>query len=153
LFGQLAKVRVIVDLADQVSKVTACGWNAIDGAEVKGEVTSGTNLGLGSGRDGKAVLEEALESRTEHLGHVAVATDAEAQALAEAAFDLRARRFVRAEGITEGNPNLRVGTNVTLTGISAQFDNTFYVVRACHLYDLQHGYRTDFSAECAYLGN
>jgi phage protein D len=153
LFGQLAKVRVIADLADQVSKVTACGWNAANGAKVKGEATSGSNLGPGSGRDGKAVLEEALESRGEHLGHMAVGTDAEAQAVAEAAFDLRARRFVRAEGTTEGNPQLRVGTHVTLTGINPQFDNTYYVVRACHLYDLQQGYRTEFSAECAYLGN
>lgn len=153
LFGQLAKVRVIADLADQVSKVTACGWNARDGAKVKGETGSGTNLGPGSGRDGKAALEDALESRAEHLGHVAVGTDAEAQAVAEAAFDLRARRFVRAEGIAEGNPQLRVGTNVRLTGVSTQFDNTYYVVRACHVYDLQQGYRTEFSAECAYLGH
>ena len=152
LFGQLATVRVIADLADQVSKVTSGGWNAKDGAKVKGEAASGTNLGPGSGREGKAVLEEALESRAEHLGHVAAGTDAEAQALAEAAFDLRARRFVRAEGTTEGNPQLRVGTHVTLTGISPQFDNTYYVVRACHLYDLRQGYRTEFSAECAYLG-
>jgi len=151
LFGQLAKVRVIADLADQVSKVTAGGWNAKDGAKVKGEAGSGTHLGPGSGRNGKSVLEDALKSRSEHIGHVAVATDSEAQAVAEAAFDLRARRFVRAEGTTEGNAQLRVGTNVTLTGISPQFDNTYYVVRACHLYDLQTGYRTEFSAECAFL--
>jgi phage protein D len=154
LFGQLARVRVIADLADQVSAVTTCGWNAQDGAAVKGEATAGTHLGPGRGRDGKALLEEeALESRSEHLGQMAVATTEEAQAVAEAAFDLRARRFVRAEGTAEGNPQLRVGTHVTLTGISPQFDNTYYVVRACHLYDLQQGYRTDFSAECAYLGN
>ncbi|MBE0623303.1 MAG: phage late control D family protein [Burkholderiales bacterium] len=153
LFGQLARVRVIADLADQVSKVTAGGWNAKDGVKVKGEAAAGTNLGPGSGRAGKALLEQALENRAEHLGHIAVGSDAEAQALSEAAFDLRARRFVRAEGTAEGNPRLRVGTHVTLTGISAQFDNTYYVVRASHLYDLQQGYRTDFSAECAYLGN
>lgn len=153
LFGQLARVRVIADLADQVSSITAGGWNAQDGAAVKGKASAGSNLGPGRGRDGKAVLEEALESRSEHLGHLAVATDQEAQAVAESAFDLRARRFVRAEGTTEGNPQLRVGTHVTLTGINPQFDNTYYVVRACHLYDLRQGYRTDFSAECAYLGN
>ncbi len=153
LFGQLAKVRVIADLADQVSKVTAGGWNAHSGAKVRGEAGCGTHLGPGSGRDGKSVLEQALESRAEHLGHAAVDTDAEAQALAEAAFDLRARRFVRAEGTAEGNPRLRVGTHLTLTGVSPQFDNTYYVVRASHLYDLQQGYRTEFSAECAYLGS
>ncbi len=153
LFGQLARVRVIADLADQVSSITTRGWHAGNGVSVKGEATSGTHLGPGSGRDGKAVLEDVLTSRSEHLGHMAVATDEEAQAVAEAAFDLRARRFVRAEGTAEGNAQLRVGTHVTLTGISPQFDNTYYVARACHLYDLQQGYRTEFSAECAYLGN
>jgi phage protein D len=151
LNGQLARVRVIADLADQVSKVTAGGWNAKDGAKVKGEASSGTHLGPGSGRDGKSVLEDALKSRSEHIGHVAVATDAEAQAVAEAAFDLRARRFVRAEGSTEGNAKLRVGSYLTLKGVGPQFDNTYYVVRACHVYDLQQGYRTEFSAECAFL--
>jgi phage protein D len=151
LNGQLARVRVIADLADQVSKVTAGGWNARDGAKVKGEASSGTHLGPGSGRDGKSVLEDALKSRSEHIGHVAVATDAEAQAVAEAAFDLRARRFVRAEGSTEGNAKLRVGSYLTLKGVGPQFDNTYYVVRACHVYDLQQGYRTEFSAECAFL--
>jgi phage protein D len=153
LFGQLAKVRVIADLADQVSAITTCGWHAGNGAKVKGEATSGTNLGPGRGRDGKAVLNAAFASRAEHLGHLAVGSDDEAQAVAEAAFDLRARRFVRAEGTAEGNPKVRIGAHVTLTGINPQFDNTYYVVRACHLYDLQQGYRTDFSAECAYLGN
>ena len=152
LFGQLARVRVIADLAEQVSSVTTCGWNARDGSPVKGEASGSTNPGPGRGRDGKALLEQALDSRSEHFGHIAVATDEEAQAVAEAAFDLRARRFVRAEGTAEGNPQLRVGTHVSLTGISPQFDNTYYVVRACHLYDLQQGYRTDFSAECAFLG-
>jgi phage protein D len=153
LFGQLAKVRVIADLADQVTTVTTRGWNAQAGAAVTGEAANGTHLGPGRGRDGKSGLEEVLEARNEHFGHMAVATDAEAQAVAEAAFDLRARRFVRAEGTAEGNPKLRVGAHVTLTGINPQFDNTYYVVRACHLYDLRQGYRTDFSAECAYLGN
>jgi phage protein D len=153
LFGQLAKVRVIADLANQVSKITAGGWNPTDGAKVNGEANAGAHLGPGTGRDGKSVLEEALDSRAEHIGHIAVASDAEARAVAEAGFDLRARRFVSAEGTAEGNPRLRVGTNVTLTGVSPQFNNTYYVVRACHLYDLQQGYRTEFSAECAYLGS
>ncbi len=153
LFGQLAKIRVTADLADQVSTVTTCGWNATDGAAVKGEATTGTHLGPGQGRDGKSVLEDVLDSRSEHLGQMAVASDAEAQAVAEAAFDVRARRFVRAEGTAEGNPQLRVGTHVSLTGVGPLFDNTYYVVRACHLYDLRQGYRTDFCAECAYLGS
>ena len=72
--------------------------------------------------------------------------------MAQAAFDRRARRFVRAHGLAEGNPRLRVGCSVRLMGISEQFDNTYQVVQAFHLFDQQAGYRTEFKAECAFLG-
>ena len=153
LYGQLGRARVTADLADQVTEVTVRGWNAADGAAVEGRATSGTHLGPGSGRDGKAVLTATFGARSEHLGHLAVATDDEARAVAEAAFDQRARRFVRVDATAEGNARLRVGTQVRLSGLDARFDNAYYVIRTSHLYDLKQGYRTDFGAECAYLGN
>jgi Bacteriophage probable baseplate hub protein len=152
LYGQLSRARVLADLADQVTRSTARGWNAADGAAVDGTATSGTHLGPGSGRDGAAVLRDALDERAEHVGHVAVATRDEAQAVAEAAYDVRARRFVTVDGTCEGNSKLRVGAHVTLSSLMPEFDNTYYVVSACHLFDLRQGYRTDFRAECAFIG-
>jgi phage protein D len=152
LYSQLARARVIADLADQVTRSTARGWNAADGAAVEGAATGGTHLGPGRGREGAALLRETLDERAEHVGHLAVATRDEAQAVAEAAYDLRARRFVTVEGTAEGNAQLRVGAHVTLSDLNAQYDNTYYVVRACHLFDVHQGYRTDFRAECAFLG-
>jgi uncharacterized protein len=152
LYGQLSRARVIADLADQVTRSTARGWNAADGAAVDGTAMSGTHLGPGSGRDGAAVLRDALDERAEHVGHVAVATRDEAQAVAEAAYDVRARRFVTVDGTCEGNSKLRVGAHVTLSSLMPEFDNTYYVVSACHLFDLRQGYRTDFRAECAFIG-
>lgn len=72
--------------------------------------------------------------------------------MAAAAFDQRARRFVRLDGVAEGNARLRVGTHVEVSGLSPRFDNTYYVVEARHRYDLQTGYRTEFVGECAWLG-
>jgi phage protein D len=146
LYSQLARARAMADLADQLTKSTSRGWNAADGVEVEGEAASGTHLGPGRGREGASLLREALDERAEHIGHLAVGTREEAQAVAEAAYDLRARRFVTVEGTAEGNAELRVGAHVTLSGLNAQFDNTYYVVR-CY-----QGYRTDFRAECAFLG-
>jgi phage protein D len=82
-----------------------------------------------------------------------VATDAEAKAVAEAAFDLRARRLVTLEGITEGNAQLRVGAHCRITGVDRRFENIYYVVGVCHRYDVHEGYRSEFRAECAYLGD
>ena len=148
----LRSINVCADLAEQVTSVSVRGWNVSDGSAVKAELRRGTNLGPGSGRAGSAVLSQTLGDRPENIGNFAVGQQDEAQALAEAAFDRRARRFVRATGVTEGNPNLRVGVHLTLTGLGTRFDNEYYVASTRHCYDLQEGYRTEFVAECAYVG-
>jgi Bacteriophage probable baseplate hub protein len=152
MFSQLARARVTADLSAQVTAVTVRGWNAKDGNPVKAEATSGTHLGPGSGKEGAALLRDAYGERSEHIGHHAVASDDEATALTAAAYDQRARRFVRIDGTAEGNARLRVGCHVAISGLGAPWDNTYYVVRACHIYDVREGYRTDFLAECAFLG-
>jgi phage protein D len=151
LYGQLIRVRVLADLAGQATKVTAAGWDAEKG-ERTAATSEGLNLGPGSGRTGAQIFEEALGERSEHIGHLAATTSAEATELANAAFDQRARAFVRLEATAEGNPALRIGTHVNISGVSARFDNTYYVTRACHRFNLREGYRTLFNAECAYLG-
>jgi phage protein D len=149
--GQLARVRVTADLAHQATAVTVAGWNATAGSAIKGQASALANPGPGQGRSGLQWARDVYGERSEHLASPAVMTAEEADAVAQAALDQRARRFLRAEGLTEGNARLRVGTSVNLSGISAQFDNTYYVVRACHLFDMAAGYRTEFTAECPFL--
>jgi phage protein D len=153
LYGQLARARVLADLAHQATGVTVAGWNPTQGSAVSGEASGLTHAGPGEGTSGAEALQQAFGTRSEHLGQPAVTSDDEARAYAEAAFDQRARRFVRAEGVAEGNPALRVGTRVRLTGLGPQFSNTYLVVLARHLFDMRQGYRTEFEAQCAYLGH
>lgn len=149
----LVDVRVVADLADQVSEITVTGWDSAQGARVTGR-SDGSGLGPGRGRTGASILEQKLGRRSEHLGQLAaVATDAEARAVASAAFAKRARRFVRVDGKANGNPALRAGTHVTLAGLPDRWNNTYYVVRAEHRFDLVSGYLTLFEAESAYLGD
>ncbi len=152
LYGQLGRVRVTADLADQVTAVSVRGWNAADGEAVQADVASGANLGPGRGSEGAQTLRDTFDARREHLAHVTVTSSDEATAIAQAAYDRRARRFVRAHGVAEGNAKLRVGSQVSLSGLDARFDNDYYVTDACHLFDTRQGYRTEFTAECAYLG-
>jgi phage protein D len=151
LYNDLIKVRVTADLAHQVNAVTVAGWDPINGRTVSGRST-GADAGPGTGRKGADLLSQALGDRTEHLGGLPVSSDDQATAVADAAFDARARRFVCVDGTTRGTPELRVGSQVELKGLSKRFDNTYYVVRACHRYDLDNGYETDFQAECSFLG-
>ncbi|MBL8350605.1 MAG: phage late control D family protein [Burkholderiaceae bacterium] len=153
MYSQLSRVRITADLAQQATSVSVAGWNPVDGRAVSANASAITHAGPGSGRDGLSWASDALGARPDHLGQPAVATDDEARAVAEAALDQRARRFVRADGVAEGNARLRVGCHVRLSGVGSPFDNTYYVHRACHRFDLRHGYRVEFGAECAYLGN
>jgi len=151
LHGQLRKARVVADLAHQVTAVTVSGWNYTQGSRVS-STSTGAYLLPGNGRSGPQVLHDALGARSEHVGDAAMATQAEATALADTIFDRRSRPFVCVAGTAEGNPALRVGTQVKLSGLGGRFDNAYYVVRVCHKYDLTNGYKTDFDAECAFLG-
>ena len=150
LLHDLRSVRFIADLANQVTEVTSSGWNAISGQTVSGS-SQGANLGPGNGRRGSELLQQAFGIRSEHVGHIAVTTDAEAQALADTVFDQRARNFVIALGTATGHPSIRVGSHLQLRGVSPRFENTYYVVSTHHRYDMQGGYMTDFKAESAAL--
>jgi phage protein D len=150
--SQLREVRVLADLAHQVSQITATGWDYQQGQTIS--VTSqATDFGQGSGQTGKQWLEQALSSRSEQIGQFSTLNQSEAQALVDAEFVQRIRRFAVAHGVAEGNPNLRVGSWLTLTGLGPRFSNAYYTTAAVHRFDTEKGYETEFTAECAYLGN
>lgn len=151
LHSQLRRVTILADLAHQLNEVTVTGWDAARGQRITG-TSSSVQQGPGSGRWGSDLLSNALGRRTHQISHLAVTTDDEARALADATFDERQRRFVTAKGTAEGNPTIRAGTHLRLSGLSARFNNTYYVTYCCHRYDLERGYETDFTAESAYFG-
>lgn len=152
LGSQLRELRVTADLADQVTTVTATGWDYNAGQRIA--AASRTNaLGPGAGATGAAWLSQAaFASRSEQLGKFVPLDATEAQVLADSEYAERARSFVRAHGVCDGNPNLRVGSALTLGGIGPRFSNTYYTTATTHRFDLIGGYQTSFTAECAYLG-
>jgi phage protein D len=151
LNSQLKQVRVIADLAQQVTKVTATGFDYQQGRSIS--VTSGTtSLGPGTGQTGAYWQQQALATRIEHIGRFVALDTADAQALVDAEFAQRSRGFVVAHGVSEGNPNLRVGSHLKLNGLGPRFSNTYYTNATVHHFDTANGYETHFCAECAYLG-
>jgi Bacteriophage probable baseplate hub protein len=152
LHSQLYRVRAVADLAQQASEVRVTGFDPIQGQAIAG-TGSGAQLGPGSGRTGKAELERAFSEREEQMSHQLALTQVEARALAQANFAARARGFVRVEGVCEGNPNIRVGSHLSLKDVSPRFDNTYYVTACVHRFDVTKGFETEFTAEGAYFGN
>jgi phage protein D len=149
--SQLREVRVLADLAHQVSAVTATGWDYQQGQKISA-ASQTTSFGPGAGKSGKDWLEQALAKRSVHIAQFAALDTPDAQALVDAEFVQRIRRFVVAHGVADGNPNLRVGSYLTLGGLGPRFSNTYYTTSTVHRFDTSMGYRTEFTAECAYLG-
>jgi len=153
-FGQtLTSFRGLADLAQQVSEVTLAGWDHAANAGFHVTSGAGVQAGAGQGRRGHEFLEEHFDPRSEHIGEIAVATEAEGQVVADAMHSVRQRRFVTAEGTVTGDPSLRVGTLLEITGVGSRFENTYYVTHAQHHFSREDGgYVTDFRAECAFWG-
>jgi uncharacterized protein len=150
--SQLHRVRAVADLADQVTEVRVTGFDPSQGQAIEGTGSSAP-LGPGAGRKGADLVRQAFGERVQQSAHRLALTQREADALAQAEFEQRARRFVRVEGVCEGNPAMRVGSHVKLQDVSPRFDNTYYVVACTHRYDMKKGFETEFQAEGAYLGN
>jgi phage protein D len=144
--------RVMADLAHQVTAVEYSGWDFQQGQVIT--ASSNRNLpGPGTGRGGSAILRQSFGERAEQLAELSVRNSAEAQALVDAEWEQRSRRFVTVHATAEGNPALRVGSHLEVKGLGARFSNTYYVVSTVHRYDQEYGYETDVVAECAYLGD
>jgi uncharacterized protein involved in type VI secretion and phage assembly len=74
-----------------------------------------------------------------------IATQAAADRMAQAISDEMQSGFTTAEGSATGDPSLRPGSEVKISGVGA-FEGTYLVSSARHSFD-QLGYRTSFSVE------
>ncbi len=68
--SQLREVRVLADLAHQVSQVTVTGWDFQQGQTISATSQS-TDFGQGSGETGPSWMTQALSTRSEQLGQFA----------------------------------------------------------------------------------
>jgi phage protein D len=151
LENKLRRARVCADLAHQVTKVQLSTWDYHQGS-VASATRDDNPPGPGSGQAGADLLRDAFGERAEQVANVSVRDSAEAQAVVDADWDQRSRRFVTLHGTSEGNPNLRVGSHLNVSGLGDRFSNTYYVVATTHRYTQESGYETDFTAQCAHLG-
>src|SRR5262249_6840012 len=121
------------------------------GQAVVGTASDG-EFGPGQGRKGPEFLQQALGDVREHVGVRAPMAQGEADKLAKALFGRRARRLLAVDATAQGDPNIRVGRWITLSGVNPSSATQYVVTEAVHRYDLASGYLTDFLAEGAFLG-
>lgn len=154
-YGQgLRELRAVADLAHQRTRLAVGGWDVAAKEAIEEEAAEDAVAGeLAGGESGGAVLDRAFGERAERLVHTVPLTGEEARAMAEASYRSLARRFLRAEGVAEGDARLKVATQVTLRGLGPLFDGAWYVTTVRHTFDSQNGFQSRFCCERPGLGN
>ncbi|MGB0659875.1 MAG: phage late control D family protein [Mangrovicoccus sp.] len=141
----VSELRFLADLADQVTNVTMKGWD--HEASRAYSVTSNAGvLGPGTGTGGTALLQDAFNARAEHVAEQPVHSQTQAQAIVDALYHARARRFVSVEGRCDpGVANLRVGKVAEILDAGERFSNKYYITDATHRFSKDGtGYVTEF---------
>lgn len=151
--GTLLEFTVLADVAHQRSSVRVSGWDVANKEPI--DIEAGVSVmqaELNGGRSGSQVLAQALAERHERIVSAVPMSQQEAEAMAKARYRDRARGFLSASGVVDGDAQLRVGTTVELTGLGPFFNGSYYVTLARHTFDLHNGYRTTFEAERPAIG-
>lgn len=154
--NHILALSVTADLAHQRTKVRVTGYDAQNRSQIDEEAGKDVILGEieGPGHTGPSILSRAFGRRESFRVKEVPLVDAEAQEWARAEMLRRARGFVTARGITRGSPDMIVGSRITMEGVGAPFEGGgYYVTHVCHRYDLEEGYRTDFTAERATINS
>lgn len=147
-FGvELFSFSVLADLAHQRTNVSVNGWDVSSKSAITYDATDSSISGeLQGTTSGASILKSAFGDRKEALAHTIPLSSREAQDAAEAAFKLRARRFVTGRGVAQASSALKVGATVDLQGIGPMFSGKYYLTEVCHLFD-GGGLKTEFTAE------
>lgn len=150
---ELREFHVIADLAGQATSVEVTGWDVAAKQAIDARADDGAVAGeLGAGLSGPSVLRSAFGERRDTLASAVPQTAAEARARATALMKRRTRRFLVGNGTAQTQPELRVGTTVTLAGLGPLFAGDFYLAAVTHRFDGAGGLRTELTVERPGLG-
>src|SRR5215207_2515914 len=144
--NHLLELSARADLAHQRTKVKVSGYDAEARERIEEEAgEEAIQAEISGGRTGVAVLAQAFGERASYRVREVPLVGAEARDWARAEMLRRARSFVTAVGMTDGSPDMVVGSRLTFERVGAPFNGGgYYVTSVFHSYDLQDGYRTRF---------
>lgn len=133
--------------ADQVSEVTVRGWSPKDKKEIVGRAKVGdeTTQMAGSRTGGQSATSAFGSVKTVIVDHP-IFDQKEADTLARARFNELSLRYISGDGVCIGNPDVRAGEVIELTGFGRRFTGLYYVESSTHVCGRgAGGYRTEFS--------
>jgi phage protein D len=136
-----------LSIAEQVDKVTVRGWDVKTKKEIVGQATSGEGApAIGESKTGSALAKQTWGEATHFITDHPVDTQGVAEHLAQSTLDDLAASFVHATGRCNGDPKLKAGGQISVTGVGDRFKGTYYVTAAEHRISAADGHMTSFTA-------
>ena len=154
--NEIIAVNASADLSHQRTTVHVSGYDANNREVIDEEADEdAVQSEISGGRSGPQVLELAFGERVSHRVREVPLDSSEASEWARAEMLRRARKFVTVSGITDGTPDMIVGSQVTLERMGSIFDGgNYYVTHVRHTYvSAGEAHRTHFEAEKAAIGD
>lgn len=138
--GKLRSFRPRITAVQQVGEATVRARDPLSGQVIAVSATRPEQIAqIGIKRSSVVLADAAVHVATEP-----VATPAEGKVLAQALLDRLANGYIAAEGIAPGNPKIRAGSAVNVTGVGANFSGIYRVASSVHV--LRSGsYETQFA--------
>ena len=131
----------------QVSEVIVQGWDQNTKQAIRGKARSGDEISkMGGERTGVAISEQAFFKTKSFIVDTPISSEGEATQIAKARFNDMAVTFITGEGVAIGDPEIRAGKVIELTGLGNRFSGLYYVTASTHVVD-QKGYHTRFTVE------
>ncbi|RSN19208.1 type IV secretion protein Rhs [Amycolatopsis sp. WAC 04169] len=140
----LVSLRASVTAAEQVPEVEARGWDI-----TRKQPLSATEKPKNAGTEVEGVDPVALAKKFSSPKYVSADTPRRTQAETKAAAVALSERLGGActelDGVAKGNPKLRAGAAVTLTGVGKPFAGKYTLTSTRHLFNAEVGYTTEFA--------
>jgi phage protein D/phage baseplate assembly protein gpV len=93
----------------------------------------------------RATVAQAFDGGEMHIATEPVKSQSEGDALAQALLDKLANGYIAAEGVTDGNPSIRAGAAVEVSGLGRRYSGTYRVAAATHVLRGGSTYETRFA--------
>jgi uncharacterized protein involved in type VI secretion and phage assembly len=132
-----------ITAVQQVAKVNVRGFDLKtkqDVVAIKDSPTQLTEAGITRAEIVRKFPDTALE-----ISGQSFASRSEAESIAQSMLDQLANAYLGAEGSCAGNPNIKAGVKLKITGVGSDFSGTYRVAKARHLIGTAGGYTTEFS--------
>ncbi len=146
--GNLREFKPRVTAIQQVNEVTLAAEDPKTKQAIEASASTAEPLArIGMDRDS---VTNAFGDGTLHIATEPVNSQAEAQAVAQSLLDKLASAYVAAEGVCDGNPEIKAGETTSISGVGQKFSGLYRVAAATHVLRGGSTYETRFATETAH---